>query len=262
MCKWCARTYSDHKRIYNKLKRKDLSVLDDKIEIKAIRKIPLEIIPTQKLFECLINDNNIISNRGMPFSHLEELAFISGDFPPKTSIASYIYEFTMSMKNHGFNGSIYYAGHQIENEKDMQLIKNIGLNVTFVYTIEHFTRRTELMPVKGKRTLNEIADILYTANRIFGKNNVFYYYIAGIDDFESVYDNFIRFKPLAKPLVSILTPYNTKQFELYFYKDKLKIIKQMFDIRDLILKLWGKPIPSGSNRSLFALNANSNIIAE
>ncbi len=142
----------------------------------------------------------------------------------------------------------------------MLKLKNTGLKVTFVYTVEHFTGRLELMPVKGKRTLNEIADILYGADEIFGKNNVFYYYIAGIDDLESTYDNFVRFKPLAKPLVSVLTPYNTEQFELYYYKNKVKIPKQMFDVRDLILQLWGEPIPSGSNRSLFPLNAINRIM--
>jgi len=259
MCKWCARTYPDHKKIYAKLKNNG-NILDKNVEIKAIRKIPQRLVPPKELFDHLMHDVSIINPNAKTFSFLEELAFITGDFPPGFDVSAYIFELIMLMKNNGFIGTIYYAGHQIESKEDMLKLKNTGLKVTFVYTVEHFTGRLELMPVKGKRTLNEIADILYGADEIFGKNNVFYYYIAGIDDLESTYDNFVRFKPLAKPLVSVLTPYNTEQFELYYYKNKIKIPKQMFDVRELILQLWGEPIPSGSNRSLFPLNAINRIM--
>ena len=143
-----------------------------------------------------------------------------------------------------------------KSKVDMLRLENLGVNVKFVYTIEHFTKRLELMPVKGKRNLTEIADILLTATKIFGKDNIFYYYIAGIDDFVSIKDNFIRFKPFGKPLISVLTPYNNQQFGLYFSANKVGIIKQLCKIRELVLQMWGKPIPLGSNRSLFALNAD------
>ena len=166
-------------------------------------------------------------------------------------------EFCELLKSSNFAGSIYYAGHQIENESDMSLLRQVNSYIDFVYTIEHFTLRQELMPVKGKRTVGEIEEILKSANYVFGTQNVFYYYIAGIDPIQVVKEQFMRLKDIAIPQVFVFTPYNLEHGDLYYHSELHNRLQQLLDIRALMLELYNKAIPGGSNRSLFPLESIS-----
>ncbi|MCO6433877.1 hypothetical protein [Nitrosomonas nitrosa] len=259
-CKWCARTYQNHIPSHS---RKQLDSIDSEftsvisgsgitVDKHAIRILPQEVISPKEFVAYLLRDPHITSKTG-DFSHLTEVAVLSGDFPKNQSAISYVVEICGLLKSANFAGSIYYAGHQIENENDMQLLRQVNSHIDFVYTIEHFTRRQELMPVKGKRTLDEIDEILKSANRIFGAQNVFYYYVAGIDPTQVVKENIIRFKDIAIPQVFVFTPYNLEHNELYHHSKLHNRLQQLLDIRAFILELYDKPIPGGSNRSLFPL---------
>lgn len=260
-CKWCARTYQNHIPSHSS---RQINSIDSgfvisssgiTIDKHAIRILPQEVISPKELVAYLLRDPHIISKIG-DFGHLTEVAILSGDFPKNQEAISYLVEICQLLKSANFAGRVYYAGHQIENESDMQLLRQVNSHIDFVYTIEHFTRRQELMPVKGKRTLDEIDEILKSANRIFGTQNVFYYYVAGIDPTQVVKENIIRFKDVAIPQVFVFTPYNLEHNELCHHSELHDRLRQLLDIRAFILELYDKPIPGGSNRSLFPLRTS------
>lgn len=259
-CKWCARTYQNHIPSHSAQKLNSVSSKLTNLQSSsgvtvdkhAIRVLPREIISPQELVSYLLYDPHVISKAG-DFSNLTEVAILSGDFPKNQSIILYLVEICELLKSSNFIGSIYYAGHQIENEEDMQLLRQVNSYVDFVYTIEHFTRRRELMPVKGKRTLDEIEEILKSANGIFGAQNVFYYYVAGIDPTNVVKEQLVRFKDVAIPQIFAFTPYNLEHDGLYHYPTLNSRLQQLLDIRRFVLELYNRPLPGGSNRSLFPL---------
>lgn len=259
-CKWCARTYQNHiaPHLAQPLSRDDSELPDMiphggiTIDRRAFRVLPRGVISPQELISHLLRDPNVISETGN-FSHLTEVVILSGDFPKNQRPILYLIELCELLKSSNFAGGIYYAGHQIEAECDMQLLRRVNLPIAFAYTIEHFTRRQELMPAKGTRDIDEVEEILKIANGIFGAQNVFYYYVAGIDPTQVVKKQFIRFKEIAIPQVFVFTPYNREHNELYHHSRLGDRLQQLLNIRSFMLELYNKPIPGGSNRSLFPL---------
>ncbi len=220
--------------------------------MNAIRLLPQEVISPKELVSYLLDDPSVV-DKNHDLRHLTEVAILSGDFPINMSAVSYLVELGELLKSSKFEGSIYYAGHQIENESDMILLSRSASHIDFVYTVEHFSRRQELMPVKGKRSMGEVEEVLRIANRIFGIQNVYYYYIAGIDPIQTVKEQFKRLRGVAVPQVFAFTPYNFEHTSLYYHSELHERLQQLIDIRAFMLDLYGRAIPGGSNRSLFPL---------
>lgn len=261
-CKWCARTYQNHIGPTSSQKSEATKLQADNtpprggvaIDMNAIRLLPQEVISPKELISYLLDDPSVV-NKNHDLRHLTEVAILSGDFPNNLSAISYLVELSELLKSSKFEGSIYYAGHQIEDESDMILLSQSASHIDFVYTVEHFSRREELMPVKGKRSMGEVEEILRTANRIFGIQNVYYYYIAGIDPIQTVKEQFIRLRDIAIPQVFAFTPYNLDHTNLYYHSELHERLQQLLDIRAFMLDLYNRAIPGGSNRSLFPLES-------
>ncbi len=257
-CKWCARTYQNHvgptsqNHDVTKLRTDEILHAGVAIDENAIRVLPREVISPKELVSLLLDDPSVV-NKDHDLRHLTEVAILSGDFPNNLSAISYLVELCELLESSRFEGSVYYAGHQIETESDMILLSQTKFQIDFVYTIEHFSRREELMPVKGKRNMGEVEEILKTANRIFGKQNVYYYYIAGIDPTQVVTKHFMRLMNIATSQVFAFTPYNLEHDSLYYHFESHERLQQLLDIRAFMLDLFDRAIPGGSNRSLFPL---------
>lgn len=247
-CAWCARTYDSQSR-------PERIVPDDRTGMKfdpqSLRTLPRQVMPADELMEWVLRDP-VVSPAG-DLRDLTEIAVLSGDFPPNVAVVPYLVELLGRAQRAGFQGHFYYAGHQLEEHDEMAAIRETGVPTLFVYTIEHFTRRLELMPIKGRRTLPDIARILRCAGDVFGRENIFYYLIIGIDGLRDLRANLVRFKPLATPQAFVLTPYNFAHLDLYTEDSQLGRLRLVIAARRLMLDVFGRPIPGGSNRSLFAL---------
>lgn len=231
-CRWCARTYPE--RRLNK------------------EQLITDVMPSDDLVHFLINDPNVLQGNN-DLSHLSEINLITGDLPRNYPIdaASYFTALIKTARSHEFRGIWYYAGHQIESEQDIERLAQLGGEGVFVYTIEHFTKRRELMPLKGRRDLKQVHGILTNASRYFGKENAQYYYISGIDDPKSTFQGIEYFADIATPQLHVLTPYAVMH-EQYYYRDRrLDRVRDLLDLQEFIINFYGKPVPSGSNRALF-----------
>ncbi len=248
-CKWCARTYDSHAQPDRVQVPSDT---DRALEPRAFRELPRMVTSVSDVLALVTSDPAVM--QGHPdLGHLTELAVLSGDFPPTVGPAAYLDDLARRARDAGFCGRLYYAGHQVETAAAMRLLRCSGLATFFVYTVEHFTRRLELMPVKGKRSLDDIEAILREATSVFPPENIGYYLIIGIDPLSELRRGVTRLKSLATPQPFVLTPYNFVHERLYHDDYQIERLRLVLRARQLFLELYGKPMPGGSNRSLFPL---------
>ena len=111
------------------------------------------------------------------------------------------------------------------------------------------------MPVKGKRSLDDVEAILREAGSVFPLEDIGYYLIIGIDPASDLRRGVTRLKPLATPQPFVLTPYNFVHERLYHHDYQIERLRLVLRARDMFLELYGRPMPGGSNRSLFPLNS-------
>lgn len=233
-CQWCARAYPDRRSHGEQLIR---TVLNPKV-----------------LLDIVESDENFIRESG-GLLNLTELNIITGDMPSDLSLTAtdYIVELVKEARARGFEGKWYYAGHQVETEADINRIGELGKG-TYVYTVEHFERRREMMRVKGERSMEDIQAILNIACQLFGIDNTQYYYIVGLDNPEVTKTTIQSLATVAIPQAHVFTPYAPTHDELYYQRDRKQRLGDLLSLQEWILSFFGKPIPSGSNRSLFPLN--------
>ena len=250
-CKWCARTYDSHARPDRVQVPSDT---DRALEPRAFRELPRTVMSVAEVLSLVTSDPAVMQGH-RDLGHLTELAVLSGDFPPNIDAAAYLRSLAQAARDAGFCGRLYYAGHQIETAAAMHALRCDGLTTFFVYTVEHFTRRLELMPVKGKRSLDDVEAILREAGSVFPLEDIGYYLIIGIDPASDLRRGVTRLKPLATPQPFVLTPYNFVHERLYHHDYQIERLRLVLRARDMFLELYGRPMPGGSNRSLFPLNS-------
>lgn len=250
-CKWCTRTYDSHARPERVQVPSDS---DRALEPRAFRELPRAVLSVAEILALVTSDPAVMQGHA-DLGHLTELAILSGDFPPNVDAAAYLHELATSAWAAGFRGRLYYAGHQIETAEAMRALCRNGMTTFFVYTVEHFTRRQELMPVKGKRSIDDVEAILREATAVFPSEDIGYYLIIGIDPAKELRRGVTRLKPLATPQPFVLTPYNFVHERLYHDDYQIERMRLVLRARQMFLELYGKPMPGGSNRSLFPLNS-------
>jgi hypothetical protein len=167
---------------------------------------------------------------------------------------AYFNEIVGRARQRGFRGRWYYAGNQIEADEDLDALADLGGPGVFEYTIEHFERRPELMPVKGRRSLDDIERILAGAARRGGDISVGYYYIVGLDAPEATWAGIERLARHALPRIHVYTPYAPDHVKLYHRAERLLRLRDTLDLQRRILGRYGAPVPSASNRALFTPN--------
>ncbi len=233
MCSWCARAYPDRERI-----------LGEKLEKKLQN--PSELISD------IESNPKIIAMGG--FAAMTEINFISGDFLPREIMTQqeYLIEFINLARKKGFVGTYYYAGHQAFTQGGVKQIHSALGPGRMCYTLEHISRRLELMPIKGRVAAEEVSRILTQTAKIMGPENTEYYLIAGIDTTELVNAWINAHAGIAIPQVHVFTPYSPSHYNL-IPGNRLQQLKNMLEVRGNILKNFGVGIPAGSNRSLFHL---------
>lgn len=234
MCKWCARAYQDRKHLLHEM-------LDRRIQT------PADLIQEMEAHE------NFRQLGGFP--SMTEINFVSGDFK-KTELftqAEYLIEFIQRVRKLGFRGEWYYAGHQAFKKDDIVKLKKAIGDGTMCYTLEHLTRRGELMPVKGLVPLDDVTRTLIHTSKIMGKKRTQYYLIAGLDPFPDVEDWVTRHTRIAIPQIHVFTPYAPSHYRLAHGERSVQM-ETALKVRSSILRTYGRAIHSGSNRSLFSVD--------
>ena len=82
------------------------------------------------------------------------------------------------------------------------------------YTLEHVTRRKELMPLKGKVKLDKVSEILNITSAIMGPDQTQYYLIAGLDPVSDVIKWVESHQKVAIPQIHVFTPYAPGHYNL------------------------------------------------
>ena len=93
------------------------------------------------------------------------------------------------------------------------------------------------------------------AQDLFAPSFPGYYLIVGIDAPSDLIEQVTRFKEVALPQPFVFTPYNFAHDSMYAVENPVKRVEMLLQVRAFLLRLYGRPIPGGSNRSLFPLNA-------
>lgn len=236
-CKWCARAYPDRMKLLNE-------------------RLDRRIMPPEQLVEQILND--VEMNKIGGIKSMKEVNFVSGDFLQRESISQtdYLISFVKQLKNNGFSGDWYYAGHQVFKEKRLREIADEIGTGRLCYTLEHLTRRPELMPIKGQTSLNEVSLHLKEASSIIGPENTEYYLISGLDPSKKVVDWISEHKDIAVPQVHVFTPYAPSHFQMPLGTRRDQLVTAL-DIRKSIIEIYGHGINAGSNRSLFTLQESN-----
>jgi len=233
-CKWCARAYPDRIRLLNE-------------------KLDRRVTDPEDLILQIESDPEFIKLGGI--EAMKEVNFVSGDFLPNEPVSQtrYLVEMIEKLRQKGFTGNWYYAGHQIFEGRDLEYIADKIGPGRVCYTLEHLTRRQELMPLKGKVPLEKVSEVLKHTAKIMGIDNTEYYLISGLDPANTVKKWIDDHKDFAKPQVHVFTPYAPSHFKLVD-KKRIDQLKTALEIRSHVLKTYGHGINSGSNRSLFSLD--------
>lgn len=232
-CSFCARTYPQRRQL------KDLPAAT--------------IPPADVLMDAIVNDEFVTKDKSL--ADIEEISLVTGDFPRNTYIseADYLLAILNKAKRHGFHGKWYYAGHQICQDSEFEQLQALGLSGTYAYTLEVFTRRQQLMPVKGRAPLDAIYGLLDSTGKKLPTSEIAYYYISSLDDPELTKQQINRFWPVAVPHVSVFSPYAYEQYNLaHKFMSVYDELTNIIDLQKFILNMNGSPIPSGSNRGLFS----------
>jgi hypothetical protein len=239
-CKWCARAYN-HRDGANRIRN---------------------VFSPEELLNTVLKDPNIMTGK-LDLSFLTELNIVSGDFPKiypnkgeriSLNAADYLIELVKLARQNGFKGKWYYTGHQIKQEELKRIKEEIG-GGTISYTVEHVERRQELMPVKGKISLDDIQKLLAATFSEFGRENTKYTYIIGLDDPKSGESFISNLKRIAIPEVHIFSPYAPDHDDYYFREKRYQRMTDVLDFQQKMLKEFEGPVTTGSNRGSFTPDA-------
>lgn len=179
--------------------------------------------------------------KGNNLSKVEQISVVSGlksDQNFHKDIGQTLKTMYKTAKQFGFEGKFMYAGYQLGDE-DIDLISKTIPDFSWFYTIEAFQRRQELMPSpKGKKSVEEIAEILLHAQQ--KGLSVSFFYIAGIDDLSAMERSFkiLDFVNLV-PNVNLFDVYNHEEERIrdndffrnpydYLYKTA-RLVTQIFN---------------------------------
>ncbi len=149
-----------------------------------------------------------------------EIAVVTSLFKNEKRGAEYIIQLIEEASKRGFEGILNYMTCQLTTPDTMEIIAETcnRYNVNFLHlnTIEMFFNRSQTMGMmKGDKNINQLKDILTRAINIFGRFNVGYNYILGLETVEQFRKGLeYLYETGAIPHINIFTPfpknYNTK----------------------------------------------------
>jgi len=163
----------------------------------------------------------------------------------------YFEQLVSEAKAAGFKGSFYYAGHQINSVEDLIRFASTSDKAIYTYTLEHYTRRKELMPIKGRVDLEGATAIMKAMSDMVGLERTHYYYIVGIDDPNVTRRHMTELANIALPETFLFSPYSPVHESYYFRQNRFDRLIDAVGIQKFMLDLYAQPLPGGSNRSLF-----------
>jgi len=203
---------------------------------------------------------NLIKKEQIDFSSISEIAIVTGLFQSEDKLFNHICDVLTYSRHFGFNGRILYLGSQLISSKKLSKLLSI-VDLTYVYTVETFSKRNILHPKKSKSLKTCISDLTKIKN--MGIKNLQYTYIPGIDSLSVFSRNFEVFSSLAKPHISIFRPIllkhksllnelyiNNPTFYLCFIRTQFERIHKSKIIGNNLGNLW--PFPKAKiNKKFF-----------
>jgi hypothetical protein len=150
----------------------------------------------------------LIIDENVDFANIHEIAIVTGLFSDEMELFEHIKSvLTISIDN-GFAGRILYLGSQLISSKVMQELLSM-VSLTYVYTVETFSKREILHPSKNKSLNKSLLEL--KSLRDDGVENLQFTYMPGIDSID-VFDKYYEiFSSIATPHISIFRPIAAEQ---------------------------------------------------
>jgi len=181
------------------------------------------------------------------FANLHRLAIVTASFGSERAALSHLRTVVNEARKWGFKGQLYTTTSEIVTPEGMAEMRQLGFE-SYNYSLETFTRREELMPVKGRTTLDEVLKILTRAGNIF--DDVRAYYLAGFDQLESIRSGAEKVRGICTIQPSIFVPYTTEQDDLYCMDAKRQGLTYFVEARKIIEELDSFKTEARANRRL------------
>lgn len=199
---------------------------------------------------------NLVINAGANFSEMDEVAIVTGMFRDEKKVIKHIAEISEIATAHGFKGHLFYIGSQIQTKEGVKSFLDAvnGMPIRYAYTVESFTKKDELHPIKNL-TLEETLRNLNTI-RDGGIERLEYTYMPGIDSFSSFNKTALKFANLAKPHVSIFRPANQEQRGLMSEDFIQNPVDYLCMMRLQLEELYGGPIYGNNLGNLWLFPTN------
>ncbi len=185
---------------------------------------------------------NLVMENRKYFQDIGELAVVTGMFKDEDTTINHIAQTVDIATQYGFKGHLFYIGSQIKTPRGIRRMidKLQKVPMRYSYTLETFTKREKLHPLKSK-SIDEVVDTINMLKDA-GVWKMEYSYMPGIDSLKSFYEHAIKFAGVAKPHVSIFRPVDSKQVELvspYFIKS---LVEYLWKMREHYEHLYNSPI--------------------
>ncbi|MFC1590801.1 hypothetical protein ACFL42_04865, partial [Candidatus Omnitrophota bacterium] len=117
------------------------------------------------------------------FEYLRHVNLITNSMGSEENVVTYLQWLSRLFSERGFDGQFSYVGHEVRSPEGMQAMRDIGVE-DFEFTLEMFTRRSELMSRHKGIPFERVMRILRTA-RGAGFRELCLNYIEGIDTLEA-----------------------------------------------------------------------------
>lgn len=225
-CGGCTACVHNYKNLY------DGTVLKD--QQKLISKKEIETFFDQK------------EKNGLDVSSLQQIAVVTGLFGSEEAVVEHMKLINEVVKVKGFNGELMYFGCEVNSEKALQELADLG-NFSLIYAIDNFTKRNDILAkTKSLITIDTAINTLSLAKQK-GIETTFAY-ISGIDSisemkkgFEKLRNSITRF-----PIINIyqiqtrgqLSIIDQEAKQLEYYIKSRKLIENIFENTDLVPRRW------------------------
>ena len=195
---------------------------------------------TENDIENFYNEKNIV------VASLVQIAVVTGLFKNENETVEHLKRIKDVSSKRGFDGELMYFGCQINSDKALKDISDLG-NVLLIYALDNFTKREMLLSkTKSLITIETARDTLLRA-RTHGINTSISY-ISGIDSLKDMRKGFTLIKDSITrfPIINIYqiqTPQqakilNEEAFDLEFYLRSRQELENIFKDTDLKPKRW------------------------
>lgn len=219
-CKACVHNYNN---LY------DSTVIKDHKQIKTERDI-----------------ENFFDTRNIDVEKLIQIAVVTGLFSSEKEIVEHMSLINKVAKDRGFEGELMYFGCQVNSEKALEQLADLG-NFSLIYAVDNFTKRENLLSkIKSLITLEDAKKTLDVAKDAGIKTSIAY--ISGIDPIQETVNGFKLLKDslTSFPVINIYQIQTMEQAKIidenaklldYYLKSRQEIEK-IFKDTDYRPKRW------------------------